>query len=129
MPTLLQFPSVVYHNKFGLPALPPANSLQGKHVLITGGNTGLGLHTALHSLNLDAASVTITSRDAQKGELSKQWLTKQTTNKAGVVKVMKLDMVTLAGVVDFVERLKSEVRALDVGKCCVFSHSLYSSCE
>ena len=44
--------------------------MDGRTVLITGGNTGLGLETAV-ALARDGAPVVITSRDAQKGEVAR----------------------------------------------------------
>jgi NAD(P)-dependent dehydrogenase (short-subunit alcohol dehydrogenase family) len=109
---MLKLPITFFKNKFSLPPLPPPGSLNGQHVLITGGNCGLGLATAVHCINLGASSVIITSRDAAKGEAAKASIAAQTQGRS-VVEVMYLDMSTFAGVREFAEKVKEKVRCID----------------
>jgi len=51
------------------PYEPPAGSLNGKIILITGGSTGLGLESAKR-LAAAGATIVLTSRNAEKGEKS-----------------------------------------------------------
>lgn len=102
----------LYKSKFDLPPLPPPDSFKGKNVLITGGNTGLGLASAVHCMNFGAKLVIITSRDSAKGDAAKAFIKAQTSGK-GTVRVMHLDMSTLQGVRIFAEEVKREVHSID----------------
>jgi NAD(P)-dependent dehydrogenase (short-subunit alcohol dehydrogenase family) len=114
---------LVYRNKFALPSLPPAGSFNGKNILITGASTGLGLASAIHFVNLGASSVIITARTQAKGQAAKAQIEAE-TNTAGKVKVMELDMSTFAGTKAFAEKVKGEVKALDV---VLLNAGLYST--
>jgi len=105
-------PKIIYNNKFNLPSLPPPGSFKDQTILVTGGNSGLGLATAVHFLNLGASTVIITTRDAAKGEVAKASIEAQ-THTTGKVKVMELDMSTLASVAAFAGKVKEEVKSID----------------
>lgn len=109
---MLSLPGRLYRNKYYLPPLPPLDSFKDKHVLITGGNTGLGLATAVHCINLGASKVVITSRDPSKGSAAKASIETQTSTK-GIVQVMHLDMGTFKGVADFADRVTDEMLRID----------------
>jgi NAD(P)-dependent dehydrogenase (short-subunit alcohol dehydrogenase family) len=109
---MLRIPKIIYNNKFNLPSLPPPGSFKDQTILITGGNSGLGLATAVHFINLGASTVIITTRHATKGEAAKA-STEAQTNTTGKVKVMELDMSTFASVKDFADRVKQEVKSID----------------
>ncbi len=80
-------------------------SAEGKRVLVTGGNTGLGLETAV-ALAAMGASVTITSRNAERGEAARQQIVER--SGAGDVEVMALDLARFASIrafaADFLDR-------------------------
>jgi len=86
-------------------------TMQGKHVLITGGNTGIGKATAVELARM-GASVTITSRDPVKGEAAVADIRRQSGSDA--VKVMRLDLASLADVRRFAAEYLAGHPRLDV---------------
>jgi len=112
---MLKLPGLIYHNKFALPYLPPPGTFKDASVLITGASGGIGLATAVHFVNLGASSVIITARGNAKGEAAKASIeTKTNTVGRGIVKVMELDMSTLASTKAFADTVKKEVKHIDV---------------
>jgi NAD(P)-dependent dehydrogenase (short-subunit alcohol dehydrogenase family) len=107
-------PGMIWRNHFGLPALPPPGTFKGQTVLITGASGGLGLATAIHFVNLGAASVIITTRSRAKSEAAKARIEQQTdTAGKGIVKTMELEMDTLASTKAFADRVTAEVKTID----------------
>lgn len=105
---------LLYVNKVGLPAVPPAGTFSGWTVLITGASGGLGLATAAHFVRLGAARVIITARSAAKGEAAKQVLEQETgTVGKGIVQVMELQMDSFAATRAFADKVKGEVERID----------------
>jgi NAD(P)-dependent dehydrogenase (short-subunit alcohol dehydrogenase family) len=86
--------------------LPPSLSFAGQTVIVTGGNSGLGLAAAIHYVRLNAATVIITTRTAARGEAAKAEI-EELTGRKDVVQVHVLDMSTFAGVKAFVDNLIS----------------------
>lgn len=86
-------------------------TMQGKHVLITGGNTGIGKATATGLARL-GASVTITSRDPAKGEVAVADIRRDSGNDA--IDVMALDLASLADVRRFGGEFLARHARLDV---------------
>jgi len=85
--------------------------MDGRTVLITGGNTGLGLETAV-ALASEGAQVVFTSRDAEKGESARDEIRER--SGSGAVEVMELDLAQLASVHDFASRFSADHDHLDV---------------
>jgi NAD(P)-dependent dehydrogenase (short-subunit alcohol dehydrogenase family) len=87
--------------------------MTGKTVLITGGNTGLGLETAV-ALARFGADVTITSRDAKRGDDAR----KEIIDRAGVdgesVEVMALDLASTDSIRSFAAAFLDGHPRLDV---------------
>jgi NAD(P)-dependent dehydrogenase (short-subunit alcohol dehydrogenase family) len=87
--------------------------MTGKTVLITGGNAGLGLETAV-ALAGAGAQVTITSRNAQRGEDART----EIVDRAGVepdrVEVMALDLASTASIREFAAAYLDTHPRLDV---------------
>ncbi|PVH84573.1 NAD(P)-binding protein [Cadophora sp. DSE1049] len=111
---MLKLPKLVYANKFALTPLPPPGTFANHTILITGGTSGLGLATAVHFLNLGASKVIITGRTLAKGEAAKKSIEAQVhLEDAGEVEVRVLDMSTFAGIKEFAEKVKSEVKSVD----------------
>jgi NAD(P)-dependent dehydrogenase (short-subunit alcohol dehydrogenase family) len=85
--------------------------MDGRTVLVTGGNTGLGLETAV-ALARAGADVVITSRDSQKGESARAEIRGRSGRDA--VAVMELDLARLASVREFAARFADDHDHLDV---------------
>jgi NAD(P)-dependent dehydrogenase (short-subunit alcohol dehydrogenase family) len=85
--------------------------MERRSVLITGGNTGLGLETAV-ALARKGAVVVITSRDAQKGAAAVAEIRSRSGSEA--VEVMELDLADLASVRAFASRYAEAHDHLDV---------------
>jgi NAD(P)-dependent dehydrogenase (short-subunit alcohol dehydrogenase family) len=87
------------------------SSMDGKTVLITGGNAGLGLETAV-ALAAMGASVVITSRSAEKGEAARKEIIERTGSAH--VEVMALDLASFASIRAFAEAFLASHPRLDV---------------
>jgi NAD(P)-dependent dehydrogenase (short-subunit alcohol dehydrogenase family) len=87
------------------------SSMDGKTVLITGGNAGLGLETAV-SLAAMGASVVITSRSAEKGEAARTEIVERSGSSD--VEVMALDLASFASIRAFAEAFLASHPRLDV---------------
>lgn len=114
---MLTLPRLIYHNKLCPLPLPPPGTFANTTILITGGTSGLGLATAVHFLNLGAATVIITARTTAKGEAAKTLIASQVRyvggSEMGKVVVRLLDMGTFEGIMNFAEGVKKEVRSVD----------------
>lgn len=93
--------------------LPESLSFSGQAILITGGNSGLGLAAAIHYVQRGASTVIITTRNAARGAEARETI-ESITGKKGIVQVRILDMNTFASVKDFVDGLKKDVKSIDI---------------
>lgn len=99
---------------------PPSEcteSFEGKVVLVTGANTGLGLETAKKVAALGAQQLIITTRSQSKGEITKkqiyEWLIASgSTSKTEIVPLV-LNMNTAESVKSFVNELTSTTDKLN----------------
>lgn len=94
---------------------PPSQittSFEGKTVIVTGSNTGLGYATALKYVQLAASTVILGVRSLQKGEIAKAQIEKA-TGRTGVVQVWQLDMAIFESIDAFAKRVDS-LKRLDV---------------
>ncbi|KAL8335035.1 hypothetical protein RB598_009303 [Gaeumannomyces tritici] len=107
-------------NKLFAQPMAPPDSFKGQKVLVTGGTTGLGLATAMHVVGLGAAAVSITCRDAARGEAARKRIVQAAevaAKKAGggaaaaEVRVLELDMSVYSSVVAFADTLKRDFAA------------------
>ncbi len=88
--------------------------VRGKRVLVTGGNTGIGQATALELVRR-GADVTITSRNAAKGEAARLAIQNAANDSdAGTIEVRELDLASFRSIDAFAERFLAEVPALHV---------------
>ena len=85
--------------------------MDGRTVLITGGNTGIGLETAV-ALARDGARVVFTTRNAQKGATALAEIRER--SGSDTVDVMELDLARLASVHEFADRFAGQQDHLDV---------------
>jgi NAD(P)-dependent dehydrogenase (short-subunit alcohol dehydrogenase family) len=85
--------------------------MDGRTVLVTGGNTGIGKETAV-ALAREGARVVFTTRDAVKGEGARAEIRERSGNDS--VAVMELDLARFASVREFRARFADEHDRLDV---------------
>jgi NAD(P)-dependent dehydrogenase (short-subunit alcohol dehydrogenase family) len=85
--------------------------MDGKTVVITGGNAGIGQETAV-GLAQQGAHVVITSRDEARGEAAANEI--RGRSRAGAVEVMSLDLASLASIREFAAELGRRHDRLDV---------------
>ncbi|MFN8027209.1 MAG: SDR family oxidoreductase [Acidimicrobiia bacterium] len=90
---------------------PTVPDLHGKTILITGGNTGIGLETAV-ALARAGATVTITARDAAKGKAAVDEI--RSRSGSTDVDVMDLDLASFASVREFAPKYAADHPSLDV---------------
>ena len=87
--------------------------MKDKSVLITGGNAGLGLETAVALATMGAA-VTITARDAARGDAARQEIIERSGADAQQVEVMALDLASTDSIRRFAEAFLATHPRLDV---------------
>lgn len=85
--------------------------LQGKTIIVTGGNSGLG-YESVKAFALKGATVILACRNLAKGEKAKNEILK--TNPSGEIQVMQLDLANLTSVEAFAKKFASEHKQLDV---------------
>lgn len=86
-------------------------SLKGKTIIVTGGNSGLGLQ-AVKAYSEKGATVIMACRNYDKGEIAKNEILKSSP-EAQIV-VMTLDLADLSSVRKFAERFNREFDRLDI---------------
>ncbi|TVY45350.1 Short chain dehydrogenase, partial [Lachnellula occidentalis] len=84
--------------------LPLPGTFKAQTVIITGANTGLGLATAQHILNLGATKVILGVRSISKGEEAKTKLSAETTNPSASIEVWQVDLGSFVSVKAFADR-------------------------
>jgi NAD(P)-dependent dehydrogenase (short-subunit alcohol dehydrogenase family) len=85
--------------------------MDGRTVLITGGNTGIGKESAV-ALARDGARLVFTTRDAQKGAAARAEIRERSANDS--VEVMELDLARFASVHELATRFADRHDHLDV---------------
>ena len=85
-------------------------SLDGKVAVITGGNSGIGLETAV-ALARDGAHVVITARNPERGATA---LAEIEARSGGTVEVMALDLTSFASVREFAKTFADTHDRLDI---------------
>ncbi|KAL5366028.1 hypothetical protein BJX96DRAFT_169583 [Aspergillus floccosus] len=104
-----------------LPPMPQGVTFTGQTVLITGGNSGLGLETARQCLALQAKRVIITVRSEAKAQDALSTLRAdpdvRNSNPDATIDAFILDLDDYQSTIDFVHKVKQEVPELDVVLC------------
>ncbi|PGH09699.1 hypothetical protein AJ80_07651 [Polytolypa hystricis UAMH7299] len=104
-----------------VPRIPKGTSLSGKTVIVTGGNTGLGFEAARQFLTLNAARVIITARSRSKGAEAvsalRNYVEVKAANPTAMIEVFELDLDDYSSGMEFVKRVKREVKEVDVLVC------------
>ena len=97
---------------------PADTDLTGRTIIVTGGNAGLGLEAARQYITLKALRVILACRSISKGQDAAKYLsnhpTVQSSNPNVEIRVMALDLDDETSVIDFANKVKSELNALDV---------------
>lgn len=84
--------------------------LSGKVIIVTGGNIGLGFET-VKMLSKKGADIILASRNIDKGESAKSEILKHHNAK---IKVLPLDLASLASIEEFSSLVKANYNKLDV---------------
>ena len=105
------FLSFFYRHLFWSPP-KPITSFEGKTVIFTGANTGLG-KGAIRWLVTLGAQVIMAVRNLTKGEAAAADIRSNTRCAPDAIKVWQLDMSSYSSVVTFAERAKTELPRLD----------------
>jgi NAD(P)-dependent dehydrogenase (short-subunit alcohol dehydrogenase family) len=104
----------IYRQFIHYPPAPTTASFKGQTIIVTGGSGGLGLATCRSLLEKGAAKVIIACRNVDKGKAAAQGLREITACSHDAVDVWPLDLGSYASVVEFSERVKSQLERLDV---------------
>ncbi|TVY64057.1 Short chain dehydrogenase atnD [Fusarium oxysporum f. sp. cubense] len=91
----------------------PTASFEGKTVIITGANTGLGFEAARHIIKLGAARLIIAVRSTEKGEAAKSVLAESTGCDPAILEVWPVDLASYASVKAFAARAITELPRID----------------
>lgn len=91
----------------------PTASFEGKTIIVTGSNVGLGLEASRWMVRLGAAKVILACRNIEKGNTAVKDIQESTSCPPETLLVWKLDMSSYASVQAFAEKAKSELSRLD----------------
>lgn len=105
----------------GQPPIPPTpggSSASGKTIIITGGNAGLGYDAARQFLTLGASRIILACRSIARGQEAVSALradpTVKTSNPNALIEVFELDLDDYQSGLRFSNRVKDEVKELDI---------------
>lgn len=99
------------YQPFSKPSLPDA-SFEGRTIIVTGANVGLGQEAAAHFVRLGAARVVATARSKSKCESTKAAI-ETLSGKTGVVEAWELEYSNYESVKQFCHRVDTELERLD----------------
>ena len=88
-------------------------SFQGRNVLITGANTGIGFEAAIKFVEQGAAKVIIAVRSIEKGEVAKAKIETRTGIK-DVVHVWHIDMLDYDSILALAHKVNTELDHVDI---------------
>ncbi|KAJ6023568.1 uncharacterized protein N7446_013933 [Penicillium canescens] len=101
----------IYSQVFVTPAYP-TKAYDGKTVIVTGSNVGIGFEAAKHFVRLNAAKVILAVRNLSAGESAKRSI-ETSIKRAGVCEVWELDLGAFDSVKAFADRA-SKLPRLDI---------------
>lgn len=104
--------NLVESQKLDLPILLQEEDCKTQTFIVTGANTGIGYESAQRLVQLGAARVLITVRDAKKGETTQSKI-EASTGRKGVVQVYELDLTRYDSVRAFAKRITAEIDRVD----------------
>ena len=91
-----------------------SENLEGRIVIVTGANTGIGFECAKHFLRMKPAKLILAVRSIEKGQAAVLRLIDQTKETIpDIIDVWKLDMASFASVQEFSQRVETLPR-LDI---------------
>ena len=106
------FAAFIYRQFIHEPPVPTA-SFEGRTVIVTGSNVGLGKEACRRIVRLGASQVILACRNVEKGKAAAKDIQTTTSCSPDALKVWKLDMSSYASVQAFAERAKAELPRLD----------------
>jgi NAD(P)-dependent dehydrogenase (short-subunit alcohol dehydrogenase family) len=92
----------------------PAGSYNGKTIIITGSNTGIGKEAARHFVRMGADRMILAVRNLEKGAAAKLDIETTTRCAKDVIQIWKLDMASYASVQEFGRRVEAELDRVDI---------------
>ena len=91
-----------------------SEDLEGRIVVVTGANTGLGFECAMHFLRMKPAKLILAVRSIEKGQAAALRMIAETKEaRSDIVEVWQLDMASFASVQAFSKRVETLPR-LDI---------------
>lgn len=101
-----------------IPATPSGIKLDGKTIIITGGNAGLGLEAARQYLLLGASRVILACRSIPRGQEAVAALRAdpavKKANPSAIIEVFELDLADYQSGLRFTNKVKKEVTELHI---------------
>jgi NAD(P)-dependent dehydrogenase (short-subunit alcohol dehydrogenase family) len=97
--------SFLYSQLFVTPPKPTAR-VDGKTVIVTGSNVGLGKEAARHFASLGASTLIIAVRSLEKGNAAKADIESTTKISKDVIQVWQLDLSSYESVKEFAKRVE-----------------------
>ncbi|KAJ4297440.1 hypothetical protein N0V90_005331 [Kalmusia sp. IMI 367209] len=89
-------------------------SLEGKVILVTGGNTGLGKQAILEYARHKPAQIWMAARDLDKASQAAREIEAQCIGITPTIKLLKLDLSSLVSVQQAARQLNAEAERLDI---------------
>ncbi|KJZ69441.1 hypothetical protein HIM_11170 [Hirsutella minnesotensis 3608] len=114
MPVPLPFLGGFLYRQLLITPPKPKTRFDGKTVIVTGSNVGLGLEAARAFGRLGAARVILAVRDIEKGEAAKCSIDQTLGCSPSLVSVWKLNLCSYDSVKDFSARVEQELDRVDV---------------